>query len=97
MAYVVTAKWTAKEGEEGTVLDAIEKLIPASRAEPGNLFYQPNRDPEDPRVFFFEIYENEGAYKAHGASEHFEKYGFGQAIPVLKSRERTFFETIEPR
>ncbi len=29
---------------------------------------------------FFEIYEDEEAYKAHGASEHFAKYGFGQAI-----------------
>ncbi len=96
MAYVVTAKWTAKEGEEETVLDAIRHLIPASRAEPGNLFYQPTRDPEDPRVFFFfEIYEDEDAYKAHGASEHFEKYGFGQAIPVLESRERKFYETID--
>ena len=96
MAYVVTAKWTAKEGEEETVLDAIHNLIPASRAEPGNLFYQPTRDPEDPRVFFFfEIYEDEDAYKAHGASEHFEKYGFGQAIPVLEGRERKFYETID--
>ena len=96
MAYVVTAKWTAKEGEEGTVLDAIRHLIPASRNEPGNLFYQPTRDPEDPRVFFFfEIYEDEEAYKAHGASEHFERYGFGQAIPVLESRERKFYETID--
>lgn len=96
MAYVVTAKWTAKEGEEGTILDAIEKLIPASRNEPANLFYQPTRDPEDPRVFFFfEIYENEEGYKAHGASEHFQKYGFGQAIPALESRERKFYETID--
>jgi hypothetical protein len=28
MAHVVTAKRTAKEGEEGTVLDAIEKRQP---------------------------------------------------------------------
>ena len=96
MAYVVTAKWTAEEGEEGTVLDGVEKLIPDSRAEPGNLFYQPTRDPENPRVFFFfEIYEDEDAYKAHGASEHFEKYGFGQAIPVLEGRERKFYETVD--
>ena len=82
MAYVVAAKWTAKEGEEDVVLDAIKNLIPASRAEPGNLLYQPTRDPEDPRAFFFfEIYEDEDAYKAHGASEHFEKYGFWAGDP----------------
>ena len=96
MAYVVTAKWTAKEGEEETVLDAIKKLTPASRDEPGNRYYQATRDPDDPCVFFlFEIYDDEDAYKAHGASEHFEKYGLGQAIPVLERRERKFYETLD--
>ena len=96
MAYAVTAKWTAKESEEETVLDAIKKLTPLIRNEPGNRYFQATRDPEDPRVFFlFEIYDDEEAYKAHGASEHFEKYGFGQAIPVLESRERKFHETID--
>jgi quinol monooxygenase YgiN len=51
MAYVVTAKWTAREGEEERVLRAIKKLIEPSRAEPGNSFYQASRDPDDPRVF----------------------------------------------
>ena len=96
MAYVVAAKWTAREGEEETVLDAIRKLAPASREEPGNQYYQVTRDPEDPRVFFlFEIYDDEDAYKAHGESEHFQEYGFGQAIPVLESRERKFYETVD--
>ena len=96
MAYVVAATWTAKEGEEETVLDAIEKRTPASREEPGNRYYQATRDPEDPRVFFlFEFYDDEDAYKAHGASEHFETYGRGQAIPLLENRERRFYETID--
>jgi hypothetical protein len=28
--------------------------------------------------------------------EHFQRLGFGQAIPVLEKRERAFFETLEP-
>jgi quinol monooxygenase YgiN len=96
MGYVVTAKWTAKQGEEDAVLAAIHALIPPSRAEPGCRFYQPNRDPEDPRVFFFyEIYDDEAAYKAHGESTHFAEHGFGDAIPRLEGRERTFYVTIE--
>jgi len=96
MGYVVTAKWTAKEGEEETVLAAIRQLLEPSRAEPGNRFYQPNRDPDDPRVFFFyEIYDDEDAYKAHGESEHFQRHGFGEAIPLLESRERWFYTTID--
>ena len=96
MGYVVTAKWTAKEGEEEKVYAAIRELLEPSRAEPGNRFYQPNRDPENPRVFFFyEIYDDEDGYKAHGESDHFQRWGFGEAIPLLESRERWFYVTID--
>jgi quinol monooxygenase YgiN len=95
VAYVVTATWTAQPGKEDVVRDAIEKLTPPSRQEPGNRFYQAYRDPAEPRVFrLFEIYDDEDAYAAHGGSEHFTQYGHGQAIPVLESRERAFYETI---
>lgn len=94
MAYVVTAKWTAKEGEEEAVEAAVRKLVGPSRAEPGMILYLPHRDPEDPRVFFFyEQYADKAAYEAHGASEHFQKWGFGDAVPRLESRERAFYET----
>ena len=42
----------------------------------------------------FEIYADEAAYAAHGASAHFAEFALGQAIPVLANRERAFFETI---
>lgn len=94
MAFVVTAKWIAREGEEEKVAAAIQKIVGPSRAEPGMRFYQPHRDPEDPRVFFFyEQYVDKAAYEAHGASEHFKQHGFGEAIPLLESRERGFYET----
>ena len=96
MGYVVAAKWTARDGEEEKVLAAIRKLIGPSRAEPGTQFYQATRDPENPRLFFlFEIYDDEDAYKAHGESEHFRQHGLGEAIPLLESRERWFYTTID--
>ncbi len=96
MAFVVTARWVAKKGEEDEVLRCVRELIPASRAEPGCRFYQPNCDPDDTRTFFFyEIYDDEGAYAAHGESEHFQRLGFGDAIPRLESRERWFYVTVE--
>ena len=95
MAYVVSAVWTAEPGQEGVVLDAIEKLTPPSREEPGNCFYQAFQDPAEPLVFrLFEIYDDEEAYAAHGASPHFKELALEQAIPVLASRERAFYETI---
>jgi quinol monooxygenase YgiN len=95
MAYVVSATWTAQPGQEGVVLDAIEQLTPHSREEAGNRFYQAYQDPGEPGIFrLFEIYDDEAAYAAHGASDHFKKYALEQAIPVLANRERAFFQTI---
>jgi quinol monooxygenase YgiN len=97
MAYVVTARWVAAPGSEAKVLAAIQSLIEPSRAEPGCRFYQPTRDPGNPRVFFFfEIYDDEGAYQIHGESDHVQHWGVNEAIPLLESRERLFYETIDP-
>jgi quinol monooxygenase YgiN len=97
MAYVVCAKWIAKEGEEEAVAKAIAGLVGPSRAEPGIVLYQPHRDPEDPKVFFFyEQYQDADAYQAHVDSDHFKELGFGDAIPRLEARERSFYETWEP-
>lgn len=94
MTFVVTAKWTAKAGEQEAVARAINSLIQPSRDEPGSVFYQPHRDPADAQVFYFyEQYVDQAAYAAHGASEHFERLGFGDAIPRLESRERAFYRT----
>lgn len=96
MAVVLKATWTASEGSEDVVLDALTKLSPLSRQEPGCRFYQAYRDPAEPCVFhIFEIYDDEDAVAAHGASKHFEEYALGQAIPVLESRQRELYETID--
>ena len=97
MPYVVVAKWTAKEGEEQAVEAAIAQLVPPSRAEAGMILYQPHRDPDNPRVFFFyEQYVDKAGYEAHIASEHFERLGFGDAVPRLEARERGFYTTWDP-
>lgn len=94
MAYVVCAKWIAKEGEADSVAAAVAKLAAPSKAEPGILVYQAHRDPENPSVFFFyEQYTDAAAYQAHADSDHFKEHGFGDAIPRLESRERAFYET----
>lgn len=96
MAYVVCATWTAREGEADKVAEAIRKITPLSRQEPGIVVYQPHRDPENPNVFFFyEQYVDAGAYQAHLDSEHMQQYGFDGAIPRLETRERLFYETMD--
>lgn len=96
MGYVVLATWTAKQGAEGVVREALAELAPLSRQEPGCRFYQPYQDPAEPRVFhIFELYDDEDAYKAHGESDHFQRLGLGKAIPVLERRERSFYQTLD--
>ena len=96
MAFVVSALWRANEGQEDRIARIIEELTPHSRAEPGNLFYQAHRDPENSNLFYlYEQYVDEDAYKAHGESEHFQELGFGTAIPLLESREREFYVTLD--
>jgi quinol monooxygenase YgiN len=96
MAYVVSAIWTANEGSEQAVLDALSELAPLSREEPGSVYYQAYQDPEEPRVFrLFEVYADEAGYQAHMDSDHFQRLAFGTAIPLLESRERAFYETLD--
>ena len=96
MAYVVTALWRAKEGQEDTIAGVIEKMTLPSRREPGCLFYQAHHSPDDSRLFFlYEQYVDAAGYEAHMASPHFEQYVRGVAIPNLESRERAFYETMD--
>ncbi len=97
MAYVVSAKWQAKEGKDERLLELIREMTPPSRAEDGNLFYQAQRSLEDPRVFYlYEQYVDEASYQAHMDSEHFTRLVKQEAIPeLLEDRERGFYETID--
>jgi quinol monooxygenase YgiN len=96
MTVVLRATWTAREGCEEAVLAALASIAAASRHEPGCRLYQPYRDPAEPRVFhIFEIYDDEAALEAHGASEHFKTHVLEQAVPLLENRERAVFETID--
>ena len=95
MAYVVIARWTAKEGEEDAVAAALGNMIEPSRAEPGNLTYVVHRDPEDGRRFvIYESYVDEAAYESHAMSDHFRRHGKEDGIPRLTSREREFLTPI---
>jgi len=97
MAYAVVARWVARPDEVQAVAAALQALTQATHAEPGNLVYQPHRDPADPRVFMiYEQYVDEAAFQAHAGSEHFAIHALRDAVPRLESRERTFYETWDP-
>jgi quinol monooxygenase YgiN len=97
VAYVVSAKWRAREGKADRLLEVIREMTPPSRAEEGNVFYQAQRSVDDPNLFYlYEQYADEAAYEAHMDSEHFTRLVKGEAIPeLLEDRERAFYETID--
>lgn len=96
MGFVVRATWTAAGESVDLVRSALAELAPLSRGEPGNQHYIVHQDPARPRVFeIFEVYDDEDAYRAHAASEHFGRLAVNRAIPALESRERAFFQTLD--
>ena len=96
MAFVVAATWLAKEGEEKRVEETIVKMTPLSRAEEGNLFYQAQVNPEDPRPSSStSSTSTKPAYEAHKATPHFQENVFGYIIEYLDERSVKTYTTID--
>ncbi len=94
---MISAVWRAREGEVGRVEGIVERIGEASRREPGNLLWQAHRSPDDERLFWiYEQYADEAAAQAHSESEHFRRLVLEEAVPLLESRERSYFETFPP-
>ena len=96
MAFVVAATWKAKPGEAERVTEVIRKMTPLSRAEPGNVFYQAQVNPEDPETFFlYEQYIDAQAYEDQKATPHFQENVFGYVLEYLAERSVKTYETID--
>jgi autoinducer 2-degrading protein len=66
----IAARVTVKEGKAGRYIAAFAPLLEQARKEPGTLLYAIHRSRDDPHVFWTtEIYADEAAFAAHGASE----------------------------
>jgi quinol monooxygenase YgiN len=96
VSYVLIARWTAAPGNEERIEAILLALATASREEPGCRIYRPTRGVDDPRVFvIYEEYDDEAALEAHSASDHFKRYVLEEGIPLLESRERAFYRTLD--
>ena len=96
MAYVVTATWTARQGEEATVETLLARVAAASRMEPGCLLFWTHRSVDDPgRFFLYEQYASEAAFQAHAASEHVRTFVLEDAVQRLDERRREMYETLD--
>jgi len=78
---VLLAKSVVLEGKQQEFIAAAEKLVKATREEPGCVYYDLVQDISDDRVFtFVEKYLDEAAVEAHMSSEHFQTY-----VPMMSA------------
>ena len=81
------ARHTIRPGNEDSVFVALDKLIQAARAEPGNLAFDMYRKVDDPRSYvLLERYTSRDALAAHRDAPHFKDYLVSQIAPLLQSR-----------
>jgi quinol monooxygenase YgiN len=96
VSFVLVVRMQAQEGAEERALEVMRELATASRQEPGCEAYVPCQDPDDPRSFvFFEQYRDKAAFEEHGGTDHFQRLALGELFPLMESRERTFYETVD--
>jgi quinol monooxygenase YgiN len=73
IVYMIVVKFTTKPEWTDRWLGLVEDFTKATRAEPGNLFFEWSRSVEEPGTFFLvEAFDDDGA-GPHVASEHFAK------------------------
>ena len=72
---VVVARVAVKEGQEKAFIEIASKLVAATRAEEGNLFYSLYQSTENPSIFIiYEEYKDDAAFETHANSAHFAAF-----------------------
>lgn len=73
----VVAVIRAKEGREQAFEQAFAEMTAKVKAvEPGNKMYQLTRSRTEPRTYkVLEMYDDQAALEAHGASDHYKEGG----------------------
>jgi quinol monooxygenase YgiN len=95
MAYVIIARWQAREGEGEKIASILHDLVPECRKEPGVKHFIAHRSPENPNDFLlYEQYENERAFIDHQQTAHFKTLVLERAVPLLVHRERLPFAVL---
>lgn len=82
----IVCRVVVKDGQQAAFTEVAEKLVNATRQEPGNVSYNLYQSPFDSTMFiFYEEYKDEDAFNAHANSEHFK--AFADAIPNMLAEE----------
>ena len=79
---LINVKYKVKPEKAEDFLDAVAEFTQATRSEPGNLWFEWYRAPQDPAVFLLVEAFKDDAGEAHVNSEHFAK-GLESMKPFL--------------
>ncbi|PWI28110.1 putative quinol monooxygenase [Pseudoglutamicibacter cumminsii] len=79
---LINVKYKVKPEKAEEFLNAVEEFTKATRNEPGNLWFEWYRDPQDPTVFLLIEAFKDDAGEAHVNSDHFAK-GLESMKPFL--------------
>jgi quinol monooxygenase YgiN len=72
----IVVKWTIRPERADEWLSVVDEFTQATRAEPGNLFFEWSRSVDDPNLFvLLEAFADQEAGAAHVNSAHFKTIG----------------------
>jgi quinol monooxygenase YgiN len=95
MAYVIIARWQARDGEREKIESILRELAPESRKEPGVRQFVAHRSHDNPNDFLlYEEYDSEQAFIDHQQTAHFKTLVLERAVPLLAHRERLPFAVL---
>ena len=95
MTYVIVARWRCRAGEAAKIDAILQELVPAIRAEPGNVSFTAHRSHEDPNEYLlYEQYKSEQAFLDHRQLPHFKQLVLEGVVPLLEKREITAFSIL---
>ena len=67
----IVVKWTIRPEYADSWLQKVDDFTQATRAEPGNIFFEWSRSVDDPNVYVLVEAFADGAAEAHVGSDHF--------------------------
>ena len=97
MSFVVTVVFEATPAFHETFREAIVANAQASRAgEPGCRRFDVCESADGAQVFLYEIYDDEDAFKAHLATDHYRRFS-ERAEPWVAEKRVVTYNLLDPR
>ena len=88
MSYVLQVALRIKKENIDAFMKKVLENAAQARKEPGCRRFDVLVDPNDAtQAMLYEIYDDETAFMAHQATDHFKRY-LAEAVPLLEHRER---------